>query len=197
MKQSKGKSHTIVIRVRESKGDKPNCVISVRKPKGENSKTVEPVHEHENESLKTVERILGLKDEHPDESSFLTSVFLKKQEKGKVDPVWIVAALSTWPTAQRLRQHLVSYPIVDNPLLMFAGPLALALPDVALLATHALRAYFKKSDQSHFNEISSRLETALRVFRDLQSIRESDPETYKDEMEHLFDDLVEDRRIVG
>ena len=139
----------------------------------------------------------GSKKKRSEEASFLVSVFREKQENGTADPVWIEAALSSWP-ADKLSRLLEKESSTQSDASPFAAFLSLGFGAVGAASSSKLLSFIKTADRTlRLKSTTYRLEAALRVYRDLQSIRETDPDEYEEEIDHLFNDLVNDRKISG
>jgi hypothetical protein len=124
-------------------------------------------------------------------SAFIAEVIGAKKQRGPLEPLWAIAVGSTWGysmtqnVADALHKDIMGRSPSDADWLIF-GRVASAR---SLLPRKKRQPFYEKTLQ--------RMESALRVYRDLQSIRESDPEDFREEVVHLFKELVEDFPVIG
>ena len=158
---------------------------------------------------------------------FLREVISAKAAKGSLTSAWATAATSTWPVALGIlipfgagvtaagrvaagaagltagfavRSGRASAGVTTGALLgSFLGPLgAMVRAGLGVYATRSLLSSDGHTDrEAHVAAAVSRLEAARRVFCELQELRATDLCTFQEEIEVLFDELVDDRGVAS
>ncbi len=145
-------------------------------------------------------------------NTFLTEVAYKRAETSKVSATWLAAvgvATGTDTLSVILRSMTTSgiagiatrlmLPVLGSvfgPLGSAAGAVAATSWTVVMTRKH-LERLAAGADPDEVKRTAIRLEEAEKLFVELQEYREDDPVEVKRQLQALFDDLVEDRPLIG